>query len=63
MLLDQKEAVRASLTCVNCLEDKPAGLMLCWPCHHSQKHHNDGGYSKRVERLLERQEALLKARK
>lgn len=62
MLLDQQNRIRAERTCCNCGLDKKSGLLLCWPCHHGQKHHNDGGYSKRVEAKLAVRERLLEQR-
>jgi hypothetical protein len=45
--------VRASTVCPNCLQSKDIGLVLCWPCHSTQKHHNDGDYSKRCKAKIE----------
>ena len=59
--MDQQYRVRAELTCTNCGMDKSAGLLLCWPCHHSQKRFNDGSYSNRVQTKLANREAQLKA--
>jgi hypothetical protein len=52
--MNQYPNIRNSVTCPNCQESKSIGLVLCWPCHHKQKHRNDGCYSKRVESKLER---------
>lgn len=51
--------VRAHNTCPNCLQSKDKELLLCWPCHHSQKNHNDGDYSKRCWAKIEAWEQQL----
>lgn len=59
-MIDQQRRVRGELTCINCGNEKSAGLVICWPCHALQKHHNDGCYSKRLEKKLAEREAALK---
>ena len=44
--------VRASFSCVCCGKIKTPGLVLCWPCHHAQKLHNDGDYYVKTKRRL-----------
>ncbi len=58
----QTPNVRAELTCPNCLQPKQAGLVLCWPCHHSQKRFNDGCYSKKCNAKIHAREILLLAK-
>lgn len=53
------DRIRALPTCPNCREKKSAGLILCWPCHHSHKARNDGCYSPRLERKLAAMEQAL----
>ncbi len=48
--------VRACFVCVACGGSKDCELLLCWPCHHKQKSRNDGMYSNRVERDLDKLE-------
>lgn len=50
--MEQYNRIRALAVCPNCREAKDAGLILCWPCHHTQKNRNDGSYSKRLEAKL-----------
>lgn len=47
--MNQYVYIRAQTVCPNCRQDKKPGVILCWPCHHAQKNHNDGCYSKRLE--------------
>jgi ribosomal protein L37AE/L43A len=49
---DQLEHVRSSHTCWGCGEYKGNGLLLCWPCHHAEKHANGGTYSAATEEHL-----------
>jgi len=51
--------IRRLPRCPNCRELKDQGLILCWPCNHLQKQHNDGGYSKRLADKLNMIEAQL----
>jgi len=51
--MNQYLYVRTLACCPSCGKPKPAGTILCWPCHHSQKRFNDGGYSKRLTAKLE----------
>ena len=44
--------VRADNTCPLCLGVKDKGLILCWPCHHSEKRANGGSYSAFAERRI-----------
>ncbi len=57
--VSQNPKVRAEKVCPNCLQGKDVGLVLCWPCHHSQKDHNDGDYSKRCKAKIAAREAAL----
>ena len=57
--VNQHDNVRALPRCPNCRELKPIGNLLCWPCHHSQKEHNDGDYSPRLKRKLDALDASL----
>ncbi len=54
--MDDYPLIRAEHICPNCHRPKDVGLILCWPCHQIQKARNDGGYSQRLERQLERLE-------
>lgn len=56
---NQHDHVRAHHTCVRCEGPKDRGLLLCWPCHHAEKHHNDGSYSREVEDKIAALEARL----
>ena len=51
--------VRYSEVCVRCNDRKEPGLVLCWPCHRSEKTANEGGYSGGIEQRLQEQEARL----
>lgn len=44
--------VRADLYCPLCVNPKPVGNLVCWPCHRQEKARNDGGYSLQAERLI-----------
>ena len=56
--------VRADYTCPLCLGPKDRGLVLCWPCHRSEKRANDGCYSAFAERrIAARDDYLRKQRK
>lgn len=57
---DQKGKVRMDKVCPLCLEPKDVGLIVCWPCHRSQKHHNDGDYSKRAKAVIEARDIALR---
>lgn len=57
--MNQYNRIRELTVCPNCREKKDTGLILCWPCHHSQKRHNDGDYGKRLERKLAAMEQAL----
>jgi len=59
--MDQQYRVRNETICINCGMEKDRGLVVCWPCHSSQKRHNDGCYSKRLESKLAERERVLKA--
>lgn len=49
MTLPQNPMVRRWHTCPKCLNSKDEGLVLCWPCHRTEKRQNDGGYSVETE--------------
>lgn len=57
--MNQYEKIRAQTICPNCRQEKQPGLILCWPCHHAQKFHNDGCYSKQLETKLAAMEQAL----
>ena len=57
--MNQYNAIREQTTCPNCRQPKDTGLILCWPCNHSQKFHNDGMYSKRLTAKLDAMEQAL----
>ena len=57
--MNNYDRTRADGVCPNCLQAKGQGLVLCWPCHHAQKHHNDGDYSKRCYAKIEARERFL----
>ena len=52
--------VRADSTCPLCLGLKDQGLVLCWPCHRSEKRANGGKYSDFAERRIAATEKLLR---
>lgn len=60
--MNQYPHVREQTVCPNCRQEKSTGLILCWSCHHAQKHHNDGCYSKRLEAKLAAMEQALECR-
>lgn len=63
MTIYQYDEVRADIICPNCLQDKSVGLLLCWPCHHSQKQFNDGDYSAKCKaKIAKRNTALIIAK-
>lgn len=45
--------VRAMTVCANCGNGKGQGLLVCWPCHRSQKRMHDGMYSRKLTDRLE----------
>lgn len=45
--------VRAHHSCPLCKGPKPAGNLVCWPCHRFEKANNNGGYSAKAERLID----------
>lgn len=55
----QYPLLRKAARCPLCLETKDIGLVICWPCHHSQKHFNDGDYSKRAKSKIMQAEEML----
>jgi hypothetical protein len=52
--------VRDGYTCPSCLGPKNRGLLICWPCHHDQKQHNDGKYDQLTEAMISAYEIHLK---
>ena len=61
--MNQYPFVRADSLCVWCGEKKDKGLLLCWPCHHTQKDRNDGDYGRKAYSKLDQRESLLASRK
>ena len=55
--------VRADYTCPLCIGPKDTGLVLCWPCHRSEKRANGGGYSAFAERRIAATDKLLRETK
>jgi hypothetical protein len=51
--------LRAIPICPLCLEHKDVGTLICWPCHRTQKAHNQGGYSAHAIQRLETIAAFL----
>jgi hypothetical protein len=49
--------VRHMLACPKCSQPKDRGLLLCWPCHRTEKRNNEGGYSEATMRLLDAHES------
>ena len=58
MTIDHPQ-VRADHSCPLCKGPKPAGNLLCWPCHRTEKAQNDGGYSPEAEAVIAKREDWL----
>ena len=52
--------VRDDATCPLCLGVKDRGLVVCWPCHYSEKQANHGCYSAFAERRISAYERFLR---
>jgi hypothetical protein len=50
--MNQRDRVRALAYCLCCKGPKEIGLLICWPCHRSEKRANGGGYSPKTELLI-----------
>ena len=58
--MNDESYVRSDYTCPLCLGPKDRGLVLCWPCHRSEKEANGGGYSAFAERRIAATDKLLR---